>query len=701
MGLRYMDVYELIGVTLGSCTIERLIGRGSMGAVFLAQQARPVRTVAVKVLLPAPGSGPEGQRTFLERFRREADTLAKLEHKNILPVYEYAEAVVKGQQLAYLVMPYMRGGTLRERIDEMKRQGRQFDLETVASYISQVAEALTYAHSLGIVHRDVKPANLLFHPDGRLLLSDFGIVHLQATPALTKRSLHAPEAQRSREPAALARGLPEPPAGNFPGTAEYASPEQVSGNEVDARSDIYSLGIMLYELLTGNVPFSGPNPFAIMSKHLKEPVPPVKKVRPDVSPAIEFVVKKALAKNPADRYRSAAEMAADLRAAISPALAAAGGLRLHGDANNDDLTVADRAWEGPQSPMPQSVAVPVPQAVGAVPPTEPAFPAPTPWQRNPGPWQWPSPAANAQLNVPVSPQAARSTDEAQPAASPAYRQGRRLFYFGVILAAVLLQLLVFAMLNAPPRPGTMSLSVLGELLGTAINLLALAAIAVVAVTRSRNSRTYFIRCLVVTLIAPVVSGFFIGFGAGVRPDSLHIPLAAYGLLLLSNIYAIRQLGFVDAAREQSEIVPVLWRSALVGALTGLLPLTMILILALTMPLATTSPPLLHVFGVLLIALIGAPTPGAVLAVWLSQKMAFPVFLRTSAVAGMLMFVGAFLLAVLWSVLTASHTLFFYQFSQPELALFVGICSLGLIGVLRGMLDAWVYQRIRRKGDNNT
>jgi hypothetical protein len=149
-----------------------------------------------------------------------------------------------------------------------------------------------------------------------------------------------------------------------------------------------------------------------------------------------------------------------------------------------------------------------------------------------------------------------------------------------------------------------------------------------------------------------------------------------------------------------EVAPVQWRSAIIGALTGLLPLTMILVLTLTMPttLPRTDPLLLRVFGILFIAALGAPTPGAVLAVWLSHKMTFPTLLRSSAMAGMLMFVGAVVLATLWSGLTASHTLFFDQFSQPGLAFFVGLCALALIGGLRGMLDAWVYQRImsRRK-----
>src|SRR6266571_3045303 len=118
-----MDVKELIGVPLGTCTLERVVGRGGMGAVFMAQQSRPVRTVAVKVLIPSVGYEEDQQGVFLARFRREADTVAKLEHKNILPIYEYDEAIVDQQRLAYLVMPFIRGGTLRERIDEMRRNG--------------------------------------------------------------------------------------------------------------------------------------------------------------------------------------------------------------------------------------------------------------------------------------------------------------------------------------------------------------------------------------------------------------------------------------------------------------------------------------------------------------------------------------------------------------------------------------------------
>jgi tRNA A-37 threonylcarbamoyl transferase component Bud32 len=669
-----MNPKELIGITLGNCTIERIIGQGGMGAVYLAQQLRPTRAVAVKVLIPVSGLDPEEQRIFLERFRREADTVAKLEHNNILPIYEYEEALVDGQRLAYLVMPYLRGGTLRLRIDDYKHQGRQFDLSTIASYISQIADALSYAHSLGVIHRDIKPGNLLFHQDGRLLLSDFGIVRLNAMPSLTT-------------------------AGSFLGTAEYASPEQVSAAELDLRSDIYSLGIILFELLALHVPFTGPNPFAVMSKQLSEPVPTMRNIRPDLSPSIEFVVKKALAKNPKDRYQNAVEMADDLNAAITPALAVAAGMRLPGDANHDDLTVSDRSW---QAPVAQAAMAPSSSTGGVLPPTNLAGlavvpPIAMPWQQEGIPWQWSPQAAGAQFIHPSQP-------EPQPVADKTtYHQGRRLFFYVIALTSIPIQLLILILLNTPAKPGSASLAILGVLLSTAINLLALAAISFVGVTRNHTIRKNFYRCLIATIIAPILGGFFISFGAVVRNSDLYLPIVTYFILLLSNIYTIRQLSRVDIAHEQFVRAPVLWRSAFVGALTGLLPSTIILIIVLTTPfsIAFGASLLLRMFVVLVIMLIGAPTPGAMMAVWLSKKMTFPVLLRSSAIAGMFMFIGAYLLAALWGLLPSSYVPFYAHFKPPLLAFLVTLALLALVGILRAMLDAYVYHRIllKRKATN--
>lgn len=674
-----MNEQDLVGITLGNCTLERVIGKGGMAIVFLAQQARPTRTVAVKVLLPAvTGTDPDQQRIFLERFRREADTAAKLEHKHILPVYEYEEAMIKGQRLAYLVMPYIRGGTLRQRIDETTRAARQFDLSTVASYTSQIADALDYAHSLGVVHRDIKPGNLLFYADGSLVLSDFGIARLSAMPALTM-------------------------AGSFIGTAEYASPEQVSGGKLDARSDIYSLGIILYELLTGNVPFTGATPFAVMARQLHDPVPSVRTLRPDLSPAIEFVVKKALAKDPQRRYQHASELAADLQAAVQPAVMLAAGLRLNGDAGgNSDLTVADSAWQppapralGPTNPMLRTVNAPAasPLAIAPVNTPQPAArpakqPTPSPLPAGGTAWQ-PTPA---QLHLPRI-----ESDLAEDEPVKVYRPSRRLYFYTIGLITLVFQFILLGLLlHQNQQPDDTAAIVLGVLLGNALNLLSLAAIAFTGVTRQRAMRGIFNRMLWVTLTALVLSGFFISYGDSSQ-SALHLPAVSYLILLFSNIFAIRQLSRADAGHEQIEAAPVFWRSAMVGALTGLIPLIIILVFALVVPLpwVANSSLFLRLFGVLVVGFIGAPTPGAMMAVWLSQKMSFPLLTRTSAIAGLLMFLAAYVLVMLVDLLASGHLLFASSFAPAllPLALLIMGALLGLIGLLRGMLDAWIYHRV--------
>src|SRR5215469_14413486 len=155
-----MNAEALLGTVLGTCTLQRLIGQGGMGAVYLAQQSRPRRQVAVKVLLPAAKLKPHQLAAFLERFRRETDAAASLEHPNIMPVHEYGER----DGLAYLVMPYISGGTLR---DELEREV-QLPLDKVVNYLDQIAAAIDVAHEHGVVHRDIKPANIMKTPEGRL-----------------------------------------------------------------------------------------------------------------------------------------------------------------------------------------------------------------------------------------------------------------------------------------------------------------------------------------------------------------------------------------------------------------------------------------------------------------------------------------------------------------------------------------------------
>lgn len=661
-----MDARELIGITLGACTLERVIGQGGMGAVYLAQQSRPVRTVAVKVLVPSDVADPDQQRTFLERFRREADTIAKLDHQNILPIYEYDEAYVNQQQLAYLVMPCIYGGTLRERMDDMRRGGSFFDLQTVASYLSQVADALSYAHSFGVVHRDVKPANLLFHQDGRLLLSDFGIVRLRTLPSLTN-------------------------VGSFLGTAEYASPEQISTNNVDYRTDIYSLGTILYELLTGSVPFDGPNPFTIMTKKLHDPVPSLRISRPDLSPAIDAVVQRALARDPVDRYQAATKLASDFKAAI--AAPAGAQLRLgNGADGSSDLTIPEQPW----SVSPIAATVPAPSTnAPSFPPQQAAIQAGLPpWQQPLLPWQ-------AQANGAHDANGASAQNNTHRTTGPdpnalIYRQGHRLIFYSSLIVTLLLQLFIFAALASPAVGNAM----LGVLLGSSLNLLMLAAIGFTGVVRDRKIDKFVVGTLIDTVLAFIASGLLIGFG---HVTNSATPIIAYIILLVSNLYALRQVARVDIAKEQIRVAPVLWRPALLGALTGLLPLTIILTFVLTTLVArspiTAEPPMLTLLRALFVVFIGIPTPGAVLAVKLSRPMRFASLLRTSAIAGMLMCAGALLLVVLlWLLSLVGHSPIIALLSQtlPTLLLMVGI--LGVLGALRGMLDSWVYRKISKKGN---
>jgi serine/threonine protein kinase len=701
-----MDIKELIGITLGTCTLEQIIGRGGMGAVYLAQQSRPVRTVAVKVLIPSNTIEADQQRVFLERFRREADTVARLEHKNILPIYEYDEAVVDGQQLAYLVMPFIRGGTLRERMDEIKRSGSHFELKTVSSYITQVADALSYAHGLGVVHRDIKPGNLLFHIDGRLLLADFGIVRLKAMPALTS-------------------------VGSFLGTAEYASPEQISTNDIDYRSDIYSLGVILYELLTGSVPFTGPNAFAVMAAKLNDAVPSVRDSRPDLSPAIDAVVTKALARNPADRYQNAAMMAADLQAAIA-STSSPNALRLSGDGNNIDLTVAERPW-GVHAPI--NSPIPVTEVAPAIPPTQPMSMGGASWSPNlqsppispippipqtpqshqgqmaPGQWQQPSQAqAQGQSQIPTYPVGLREptyqdreedklhlNGHANGQHARTYHTGRRLFFYSTALATLLLEFLVFLLLSI--KDGSGLVSMLGVLVGSGINLLILVSIGFAGVNRDRGIRKYVYRTLIATFLAPLLSGLFISYGEAGRGTQ---PILAFIVLLLCNLFALRQLALVDKAKEQVEVAPIPWQATIGGALTGLLPLIIILMFALPALLVYQRNvlPLFNVLGILLVILIGIPTPGAVMAVWQAKRdnFHFPSLLRGSGLAGMFMSAAAFLFVAILGLIFPSRTpSLFSNLSQSWLVLLILMGLFGLLGAVRGMLDAWIYRRIRGRG----
>jgi serine/threonine protein kinase len=280
-----MNIEALVGKVLSTCTLQSVIGRGEMSTVFLAQQSRPRRQVAVKVLHPTLPVAPRQRAAILERIRHEIDVIASLEHPNIIQIHEYGE--YHGQ--AYLVMPYINGGTLH---DEIERTG-PLPLEKVVFYLEQMAAALRYAHRRGMIHYGIKPANILMWRGGRLLITDFGQLK------------HA--ANRSNTHMRLARS-----SNSGVGSLDYAAPEQVVGNDIDTRANLYSLGVILYQMVTGTVPFKGG--MAAHHQHIS-PQPP-RAFRPDLPTMAEQVMLRALAVQPADRYQHVQEFANAFREAL-------------------------------------------------------------------------------------------------------------------------------------------------------------------------------------------------------------------------------------------------------------------------------------------------------------------------------------------------------------------------------------------------
>jgi serine/threonine protein kinase len=269
-----------------------------MGAVYESVHERLARKVAIKVLLPSLMQGP-APLSFLDRFQDEARMVATLNHPNILPVYDFGIE----KDIAFLVMYFAPGGSLDAQLDPA-RGGRPLSLQRVSHYVKQAATALDYAHSKGIVHRDVKPQNLLLE-GSRLMLSDFG---------LAKMALEEDQVNPTSAPTLSLNGA------RIRGTPCYLAPEQGGDASVDWRADIYALGVTLYEMLTGQVPFDdddGGGPWSVIMKHILEPPPPLVGQRSNLTQEIEDVVMKALAKDPHQRYESAGELAQAFRRAIT------------------------------------------------------------------------------------------------------------------------------------------------------------------------------------------------------------------------------------------------------------------------------------------------------------------------------------------------------------------------------------------------
>ncbi|HLU08700.1 MAG TPA: protein kinase [Oceanobacillus sp.] len=268
------------GQVIGPYKIVEQMGQGGMATIYKAYHARLDRMVAIKVMHQAFLE----DQNFLSRFEREAQIVAKLEHPHIVPVYDFAEH--EGQP--FLVMKYIEGQTLKA----LNERGA-LPLEEIVRIMPPIAAALDYAHRQGVLHRDIKPSNIILDNQGTPYLTDFGLARMAQSGEST-----------------LSTDM-------LLGTPHYISPEQAMGRrDLDSRTDLYSLGVVLYELVVGRVPFSADTPFAVIHDHIYRPLPAPSSINPEVPPQVEAVLVKALAKNPADRYSTAAEMVQAFTAAV-------------------------------------------------------------------------------------------------------------------------------------------------------------------------------------------------------------------------------------------------------------------------------------------------------------------------------------------------------------------------------------------------
>jgi eukaryotic-like serine/threonine-protein kinase len=266
----------MIGTRLGQYEIIEELGKGGMATVYRAFHPPMERFVAVKVIHRAMATDAAG----LERFKLEAKLIATLEHPHLLPVYDYAAA----GDLPYIVMRYLEGSTLKDVIDSHIR----LPINEIVFLMRQIASAVDYAHRRNIIHRDIKPSNIMIDHDGNAYLTDFGIARIMNQKGVTQ-------------------------TGFTVGTPGYMSPEQGMGrDDIDSRTDIYALGVMVYEMATGEAPYSGNTPMAVMWSHIQDPIPSAKNVHPELPEDFDEIIEKALAKDPKERFATAGEFAAAL-----------------------------------------------------------------------------------------------------------------------------------------------------------------------------------------------------------------------------------------------------------------------------------------------------------------------------------------------------------------------------------------------------
>jgi len=278
-----VNMSNLLGTTIGRYQLQNLLGRGGMAEVYKAHHLKLDRDVAVKVMLGHIAERPD----LITWFEHEAMTVARLRHPNIVQVYDFDIA----SDMRYLVMEFIAGKALNEELQKRKKEGQLLTLAEVVRIFDALTAAVAYAHSRGVIHRDLKPANVMFTAEGQVVLTDFGVAYLSTSTTLATPGL-------------------------IVGTPSYMSPEQGRGAAVDPRSDIYTLGIILFELVTGQLPFTAANPYGIIQQHLIAPFPSPTKLNPALPSAIEEIILKATQKDPVQRYDSALELSKDLNQAL-------------------------------------------------------------------------------------------------------------------------------------------------------------------------------------------------------------------------------------------------------------------------------------------------------------------------------------------------------------------------------------------------
>jgi serine/threonine protein kinase len=272
---------SLVGKTISNrYVIEEMLGQGGMSAVYKATDPNLKRVVAVKVI----HSHLSSDKDFVKRFEEEAAAVAQLRHPGIIQVHDFN----RDDDTYYMVLEFVPGETFQEHLKRLNDSGRKLSPAKAAEYMASICDAVDYAHQRGMIHRDIKPANLMLNTLGQAILMDFGIAKIVGSQRHTA-------------------------TGAVVGTAMYMSPEQIKGEQPDRRTDIYSLGVTLFEMVGGRPPFEADSAMTLMMMHMHDPVPNVRNLNPDVPDALVAVINKSLAKDPDDRYQTAAQMAAALR----------------------------------------------------------------------------------------------------------------------------------------------------------------------------------------------------------------------------------------------------------------------------------------------------------------------------------------------------------------------------------------------------